>query len=176
MAKAAASDELRSGLMEHLEVTRKPGTADRARSLRTARRSSQGQTLRRYEGHHQLKATEMLGEVEGSVKDVAITSSRAGASSITRWLPTPGAHAIAEQLGNREIADLLQRELGMRSGRPMKNLGQPAVQIPSDKRCHRRGNARRPANAARRGTGDAKRRGGPESKRYGCLAKNGRKT
>ncbi len=51
---------------------------------------------------------EMLGDVEGSLRDIAIASSARRVEHY-EMAAYAGAHAIAEQLGNRKVADLLQK-------------------------------------------------------------------
>ena len=125
MAKAAASDGLRSGLMEHLEVTK--NQVQRIEQIfelldvPAKAKACDGMKGIIAEGD------EMLGEVEGSMKDVAIT---AAARRVEHYemAAYAGVHAIAEQLGNREIADLLQQNWDEEREADEK-LGQLAVQL-----------------------------------------------
>ncbi len=124
-AKAAASEELRSRLMEQLAVTR--NQVQRIEQIfellgvPAKAKPCDGMKGIIAEGD------EMLGEVEGSVKDVAITSAARRVEHY-EMAAYAGAHAIAEQLGNREIADLLQENWDEEREADEK-LGQLAVQI-----------------------------------------------
>jgi ferritin-like metal-binding protein YciE len=125
MAKAATSDELRSGLMEHLEVTR--NQVQRIEQIfELLDVPAKAKTCDGMKGII-AEGDEMLGEVEGSVRDVAITSAARRVEHY-EMAAYAGAHAIAEQLGNREIAGLLQENWDEEREADEK-LGQLAVQI-----------------------------------------------
>jgi len=107
MAKAANSEELRSGLMEHLEVTRNHvERIEQAFELLDV--SAKAKPCDGMKGII-AEGEEMLGEdIERSLRDVAIT---AAARRVEHYemAAYAAAHAIAEHLGNSEVADLLQQ-------------------------------------------------------------------
>jgi ferritin-like metal-binding protein YciE len=70
---------------------------------------------------------EMLGEVEESLRDVAIASAARRVEHY-EMAAYAGAHAIAEQLGTREVADLLKENWDEEREADEK-LGQLANQI-----------------------------------------------
>jgi len=106
MAKAATSDELRSGLMEHAEVTRnhvqRIEQVFELLDIPARAKACEGMKGILAEGE------EMLGqEMEGSLRDVAIASA---ARRVEHYEMAAYAtvHAIAEHLGKRQAADLLR--------------------------------------------------------------------
>lgn len=125
MAKAATSDELRSGLMEHLEVTRNQVTRIE-RIFELLGVPARAKTCDGMKGII-AEGAEILGEGEGSLRDVAIASAARRVEHY-EMAAYAGAHAIAEQLGNREIAGLLQENWDEEREADEK-LGQLAVQI-----------------------------------------------
>src|SRR5579863_4623301 len=105
MAKAATSDELRSGLMEHFEVTR--NQVQRVEQIfELLDIPAKAKTCDGMKGIL-AEGDDMLGEVEGSLRDVAIAIAARRVEHY-EMAAYAGARAIAGQLGNREVADLLQ--------------------------------------------------------------------
>ena len=106
MAKAATSDELRSGLLEHLEVTK--NHVERIEQVfellgvPAKAKACEGMKGIIAEGD------ETVGEVDDPVRDVAIA---AAARRVEHYemAAYAGAKAIAEQLGENDVADLLQQ-------------------------------------------------------------------
>jgi ferritin-like metal-binding protein YciE len=109
MARAASSEELRSALADHLEVTRNQvqrvehifqllGTAAKAKACAGMKGIIE-------EGEETLQL-----EAETSLLDTAIIGA---AQRVEHYemAAYAAAHAMAEQLGNQEIADLLQETL-----------------------------------------------------------------
>ncbi len=107
MAKAATSDQLRSGLMEHLEVTRnqvqrieqvfemldvpaKAKTCDGMKGIITEGQKALGE------------------DMEDTLRDTAIASAARRVEHY-EMASYASAQAIAEHLGHREVADLLQQ-------------------------------------------------------------------
>jgi ferritin-like metal-binding protein YciE len=105
MAKAADSDELRSGLLEHLEVTRnhvqRVEQAFELLEIPAKAKTCDGMKGIIAEGE------KTLDEGEGSLRDVAIASAARRVEHY-EMAAYAGAHAIAEQLGQSEVASLLQ--------------------------------------------------------------------
>ena len=109
MAKSATSEELRSGLMEHLEVTR--NQVQRVEQMfelldiPAKAKSCEGMKGIIAEGE------EMLGQdIEQSLRDVAIA---AAARRVEHYemAAYAAAKAVAEHLGQSEVADLLQQTM-----------------------------------------------------------------
>jgi ferritin-like metal-binding protein YciE len=125
MAKAANSGELRSGLMEHLEVTKTHvqrieqifGLLDLPAKAKTC------------EGMKGIIAEgeEALSEADGPLGDVAIASAARRVEHY-EMAAYAGARAIAEQLGNSEVASLLQ-ETWEEEREADEKLGQLATEI-----------------------------------------------
>jgi ferritin-like metal-binding protein YciE len=126
MAKSATSEELRSGLMEHLEVTRnhveRIEQAFELLDIPARAKTCDGMKGIISEGE------EMLGEdMEESMRDVAIA---AAARRVEHYemAAYATATAIAEHLENREVADLLQQNWDEEREADEK-LGELAAQI-----------------------------------------------
>jgi|SRR6185437_16463833 len=107
MAKAATSEELRSGLTEHLEVTKnhvlRIEQAFELLDLPAKAKSCDGIKGIISEGE------ETIGEdMEDSLKDAAITCAARRVEHY-EMAAYAGAHAMAQHLGNRKVADLLQQ-------------------------------------------------------------------
>jgi ferritin-like metal-binding protein YciE len=107
MAKAATSEELRSGLLEHLEVTKNHVQRIEQifdlQNLPAKAKACDGMKGIIAEGEEMLEE-----DMEPSLHDVAIV---AAARRVEHYemAAYSGAHAIAEHLGNQEVADLLQQ-------------------------------------------------------------------
>jgi ferritin-like metal-binding protein YciE len=125
MAKAATSEELRSGLTEHLEVTQ--NQVQRIEQIfelldvPAKAKPCEGMKGIIAEGE------KMLGEVEGSLRDIAITSAARRVEHY-EMAAYAGSHTIAEQLGNQEVADLLKENWDEERDADEK-LGQLEAQI-----------------------------------------------
>jgi len=107
MAKNASSEELRSALKEHLEVTR--NQVDRLEQIfGMLDLPAKAKTCNGMKGII-AEGEETMGEdMEGALMDAAI----AGAAQRVEHYEMAAygaAHAIAEHLGNRDVADLLQQ-------------------------------------------------------------------
>jgi len=107
MAKNASSEELRSALMEHLEVTR--NQVDRMEQIfGLLDLPAKAKTCNGMKGII-AEGDEVMGEdMEDALMDAAI----AGAAQRVEHYEMAAyaaAHAIAEHLGNRDVADLLQQ-------------------------------------------------------------------
>jgi ferritin-like metal-binding protein YciE len=107
MAKSASSEDLRSALMEHLEVTR--NQVERVEQIfGLLDVPAKAKTCNGMKGII-AEGEEVLGEdMEDALMDAAI----AGAAQRVEHYEMAAyasAHAIAEHLGNRDVADLLQQ-------------------------------------------------------------------
>jgi ferritin-like metal-binding protein YciE len=105
MAKAANSEELRSGLMEHLEAT-KTHVQRIEQIFDLLDLPAKAKTCEGMKGII-AEGEEALGEVDGPLGDVAIASAARRVEHY-EMAAYAGARAIAEQLGNGEVASLLQ--------------------------------------------------------------------
>jgi ferritin-like metal-binding protein YciE len=109
MAKAAESDELRSGIEHHLEQTK-----EHVKRIKEALGSLDGKTVaKKCEGMNGIlkEGNEMLEEgYEGSLKDAAIISA---AQRVEHYeIAAYGCvHAWATELGENEVAELLEKTL-----------------------------------------------------------------
>src|SRR5579883_811683 len=107
MAKAASSEELRTALMEHLEVTR--NQVERIEQIfGMLDRPAKGKTCSGMKGIIEEGEETLSEDMEDSLMDAAI----AGAAQRVEHYEMAAyaaAHAIAEHLGNRDVADLLQQ-------------------------------------------------------------------
>lgn len=125
MAKAATSEELQSGLMEHLEVTR--NHVQRIEQIfELLDLPAKAKTCNGMKGIL-AEGDEVLEEVEGPLLDVAIATSARRVEHY-EMAAYAGAHAMAEQLGNRKVADLLKKNWDEEQEADEK-LGELAVQI-----------------------------------------------
>ena len=125
MAKAATSEELRSGLMEHLEETRNHvQRIEEAFELLGA--SAKAKTCDGMKGII-AEGEDLLGEVEGTLRDVAITLAARRVEHY-EMAAYAGARAIAAELGHGEVADLLRQNWDEEREADEK-LGQLTVQI-----------------------------------------------
>jgi ferritin-like metal-binding protein YciE len=109
MAKAAESDELRSGFEHHLEQTK-----EHVKRIKEALSSLDGKTVaKKCEGMTGIlkEGNEMLEEgYEGSLKDAALISA---AQRVEHYeIAAYGCvHAWATELGENEVAELLEKTL-----------------------------------------------------------------
>ena len=126
MAKSATSEELRSGLMEHLEVTR--NQVQRVEQVfELLDIPAKAKTCDGMKGII-AEGEEMLGQdIEPSLRDVAIV---AAARRVEHYemAAYAGVRALAEHLGQSEIADLLQQTMDEEQAADEK-LGEVAGQI-----------------------------------------------
>jgi ferritin-like metal-binding protein YciE len=107
MAKSASSEELRSALMEHLEVTRTQ-VQRIEEAFKLLDLSPKGKPCNGMKGIIAEGEETLAEEMEDSLKDAAI----AGAAQRVEHYEMAAyasAHAIAEHLGNRDVAELLQQ-------------------------------------------------------------------
>jgi ferritin-like metal-binding protein YciE len=126
MAKAAASEELRTGLMEHLEVTKnhvqRIEQAFELLGIPAKSKTCDGIKGIIAEGEQTLEE-----DMEDSLKDVAITCAARRVEHY-EMAAYAGAQALAEHLGNSEVANLLQQNWEEEREADEK-LGELAAQI-----------------------------------------------
>jgi len=107
MAKAASSEELRSGLMEHLEVTR--GHVERIEQIfELLAAPAKAKTCAGMKGIIEEGEETLQLDTEDTLRDVAITGA---AQRVEHYemAAYSSARTMAENLGNQEVADLLQK-------------------------------------------------------------------